>query len=112
MQLSDLTLVGFLCLGGIRCVSYVPQILRIARDENGASAISYTTWCTWTLAHLATASYAGLNLSDTYLAVVSCIYALCCAAVVCLTGVKRARHRNRWSTQSRDNSALHAVAGK
>ena len=67
MQLSDLTLVGFICLGVIRCFSYVPQIVRIARDEGGASAISYTTWCTWTLAHLATASYAGLNLPSIHI---------------------------------------------
>jgi hypothetical protein len=95
MQLSDVTLVGFLCLGSIRCLSYVPQIIRIARDESGVSAISYTTWCTWTLAHLATAFYAELNLGDPYLAAVSCVYALGCFIVVLLTVIKRARYRKR-----------------
>ena len=65
MQFSDLTFRGFLGLGGIRCLSYLPQIIRIIRDENGASAISYTTWFTWILAHLATASYAVFNIGDT-----------------------------------------------
>lgn len=93
MQIADLTLAGFLLFGSIRIFSYVPQILRVVRDHNGASAISYTTWSTWTLANLATASYAGVNLGDPYLAGVSCIYALCCALVLSLTVVKRSGHR-------------------
>lgn len=101
MQLSDLTLVGFLCLGGIRCMSYAPQILLIARDENGASAISYSTWWIWTFTNLATASYAVLNLNDAYLAAVSCVYALCCTVVICLTAIKRAQHRNKLSAHYR-----------
>ncbi|MFX8980419.1 hypothetical protein ABTN12_19720, partial [Acinetobacter baumannii] len=77
----------------IRVVSYVPQMVRIARDGNGASAISYTTWCMWALANVATALYAGVNLKDPYLALVSSAYALCCVAVILLTAVKRTRHR-------------------
>lgn len=95
MQISDLTLAGFLFFGSIRILSYLPQIIRVARDHNGASAISYTTWSTWTLANLATASYAGVNLGDPYLAGVSCIYALCCVLVLSLTMVKRSVHRRQ-----------------
>jgi len=39
-------LCGF---SGLRTVSYVPQIARIAKDRNGASAISYPTWLLWSL---------------------------------------------------------------
>src|SRR3954464_3022324 len=95
MQFSDLTFVLFLGIGGIRCLSYVPQIIRIIHDENGASAISYTTWFTWILANLATASYAVFNLGDACLAVVSIIYAFFCAVVTLLTTFKRMQHRNR-----------------
>jgi len=95
MRLADLTLAGFLCLGIIRCFSYVPQIVCIARDEKGASAISYTTWWTWTLANLTTAGYAGLNLGDLYLAAVSSVYALGCGTVIALTMFKRAQYRKR-----------------
>lgn len=93
MHFSDLTLVGFLAFGGMRVLSYFPQMVRIARDGNGASAISYTTWCLWTLANVATALYAGINLKDPYLASVSSAYGLCCIAVISLTAMKRARHR-------------------
>jgi amino acid permease len=106
MQLTDVTLVSFVGLGAIRCLSYLPQILRIVRDENGASAISYTTWYTWTLANLATASYAWLNLGDAFLAAISAIYAVCCTAVIVLTGVKRAQHAARVSDAQSPYSAL------
>lgn len=93
MHISDLTLAGFIFLSGIRCVSYLPQLVRIVRDRHGASAISYMTWSIWTLTHLTTALYAVFNLGDVFLAAVSCVYALCCASVVVLTAFKRARHR-------------------
>ena len=106
MQLSDLSFAGFLCLGGIRCLSYLPQIARIIRDENGASAISYTTWCTWILAHLATGSYAVFNLGDAYLAIVSIIYAFFCTVVMLLTVFRRAQHRNRMALRQIDHGLL------
>ena len=94
MPLPDLTLVGFLCVGGLRCVSYLPQIMLIARDRHGAAAISFSAWAMWAITHLATACYAGLNLNDAYLAAMSCIYALCCMVVIGLTAIKRTRYRN------------------
>lgn len=110
MQVSDLTLAGFLLFGSIRILSYLPQILRVARDHNGASAISYTTWSMWTLANLATASYAAVNLRDPYLAGVSCIYALCCALVLSLTVMKRSGHRRQSGTARKtDDAELQAV---
>lgn len=95
MILSDVTLAFFLFFGSIRIVSYLPQIICITRDTNGASAISYTTWLLWSLAHLSTAGYAAINLNDAYLAGVSCVYALCCLMVLSLTLVKRTTHRRR-----------------
>ena len=41
-----------------------PQILRIAGDRNGASAISYPTWVLWTCANASTAAYAAMNLGE------------------------------------------------
>ena len=105
MQISDLTLAGFLLFGSIRILSYLPQIICVVRDHNGASAISYTTWSTWTLANIATASYAGVNLGDPYLAGVSCIYALCCALVLSLTVIKRSGHRRQHGVSRKGNEA-------
>ena len=91
MQTSSITLLLFTAFSGLRIFSYVPQIRRVARDTNGASAISYSTWTLWTAANIATALYALANLGDLYLACVSAVYAACCLTVIGLTMLKR-RH--------------------
>jgi hypothetical protein len=73
--------------------SYLPQIYTVAKDNNGASAISYSTWGLWIGANATTALYAIYNLKDIYLASVSVVYAACCLSVILLTIVKRRRHR-------------------
>jgi hypothetical protein len=93
MLISDATWLAFAAFSGLRTISYVPQIVRIARDPNGASAISYPTWLLWTAANTATALYAATNLNDVWLAYVSSIYALCCMVVIVLTTFKRLAHR-------------------
>ena len=89
MDLAQLTLLAFTGFSLLRVVSYVPQIAKVAADRNGATAISYSTWSLWTGANIATAMYAAVNLQDLYLAVVSGIYAVCCAIVIALTAIKR-----------------------
>jgi hypothetical protein len=89
MTLSSFTFLLFAAFSSIRIVSYVPQIRKVASDTNGATAISYSTWGLWTAANVATAAYALVNLGDTYLALVSALYAGCCLAVISLTAAKR-----------------------
>jgi hypothetical protein len=61
MLISEATFAAF---SGLRIFSYIPQILRIANDRNGASAISYPTWVLWTGSNASTAAYATTNLGD------------------------------------------------
>ena len=89
METSSITLLLFTAFSGLRMFSYLPQIRRVARDTNGASAISYSTWALWTGANIATALYALANLGDVYLAFVSAVYAGCCVTVIVLTMLKR-----------------------
>jgi hypothetical protein len=91
MTLSEASLLAFTVFSGIRLVSYLPQICKVARDRNGASAISYSTWTLWTGCNLSTGLYAAINLSDLLLAAASVLYALCCLAVIALTAAKRRR---------------------
>jgi hypothetical protein len=91
MTLSEASLLAFTAFSGLRLVSYLPQICKVARDRNGASAISYATWTLWTGCHLSTGLYAIVNLSDLLLAAASVLYALCCLAVIALTAAKRRR---------------------
>jgi ABC-type transport system involved in cytochrome c biogenesis permease subunit len=91
MTLSEASLLAFTAFSGLRLVSYLPQIYKVARDRNGASAISYATWTLWTSCNLSTGLYAVVNLSDPLLAAASVLYALCCLAVIALTAAKRRR---------------------
>jgi hypothetical protein len=89
MHLPEITLFLFSLFNVLRLGSYVPQILRVAADTDGARAISYTTWSVWIGANGSTAAYAIVNLADWTLFVISLVNALCCALVVALTLWKR-----------------------
>jgi hypothetical protein len=89
MEFSHFTFLLFTAFSGLRLFSYLPQIRKVARDENGATAISYLTWAVWTGANIATALYAATNLKDIYLTTVSAMYAGCCVIVISLTIRKR-----------------------
>ena len=107
MPAPEATWLAFAIFSGLRTFSYVPQIVRIAKDRNGASAISYPTWLLWTGAHVSTGTYAAVNLNDMWLAVGSSLYGLCCIAVLVLTVFKRwgqRRTKDRHRTQGPEPS--------
>jgi hypothetical protein len=89
MQMPEITLVLFSAFNALRVAAYLPQILRVASDSDGAKAISYTTWCVWIGANGSTAAYALVITPSLALFVVSALNALGCAAVVALTAWKR-----------------------
>lgn len=95
MTLPEATLMAFSAFTGVRLFSYLPQIYKVARDQTGAAAISYSTWAMWTGCHVSTGAYAAVNLSDQLLAAASGLYALCCVLVIALTASKRYRLRLR-----------------
>ncbi len=106
MELSYVTFLVFTLLSSLRVVSYLPQIAKIASDNNGASAISYSTWGLWTAAHIATLLYAAINLHDLYLSAVSGVYAACCICVILLTIKKRRDLRRRAESRQQMPPAL------
>jgi PQ loop repeat len=57
MMFSDVAYDLFTIFNWLRIVAYLPQIYKIARDTNGASSISYSTWLLWTAANGSTAVY-------------------------------------------------------
>jgi hypothetical protein len=89
MYLPEITLTLFSIFNILRLGSYLPQIVRVAMDEEGAKAISYSTWSLWIGANASTAAYAAVNLGDMTLFLVSAMNAIGCAVVVGLTLLKR-----------------------
>ena len=93
MGLADLTFMLFGLFSLLRLGSYVPQIVRIVRDHNGASGISCACWNIWVCAHASTAVYAAVNLADPWLFAVGLFNSASCVVVVGTTAWKR----RQWS---------------
>ena len=91
MTLEDVTLTLFAVSNSIRIFAYVPQIWKAATDDNGASAISFTTWGLFVVSNLATVAYAVVNRSDFGMAACFAANAACCLTIVSIAFCKRYR---------------------
>jgi hypothetical protein len=100
MPISDPVTFAFGAFNLLRLASYFPQIVAVARDRNGASAISFSCWAIWIGANATTALYAWVKVGDVNLAVMSAFNAACCAAVLILAAYKRLV-LHRWRTAAR-----------
>ena len=89
----DPILVAFGVFNVLRLVSYLPQIVAVARDQNRATAISFSCWSMWVGANASTGLYAWERLGDMTLALVNAFNALCCLAVLLIAVYKRSRFR-------------------
>ncbi len=90
---AEMALAAFAACNGLRAVAYLPQVAAVWRDANGASAVSFTTWGLFAISNLSTVGYAVLCIDDWRMAAIFSANALCCAVILGLTALKRARHR-------------------
>jgi len=89
MTLAEYSMTAFALLNGGRIVAYVPQIMCIYRDRNGAEEVSLTTWAMFAAANLATVSYSLAVSGDLVVASVFALNAACCLAITSLVAYRR-----------------------
>ena len=87
---ADAALGVFTLCNTARVFAYLPQMIKIGRDTQGATAISYTTWALFGVSHLSTVVYAVLVVDDWRMAAVFAANTLCCLVILGLTAWKRA----------------------
>jgi hypothetical protein len=92
MTPTDITLTVFTACNSLRVIAYLPQILQVGRDANGATAISRTTWALFAASHQSTVAYAMVVADDWRMAAVFGANTACCLAILGLTTYKRTRH--------------------
>jgi hypothetical protein len=85
----DLIALAFGVFNLLRLASCFPQIVAVARDQSGATAISFSCWTIWVGVKASTGLYAWVKLADAALGSVSAFNALCCLAVLLLAAYKR-----------------------
>jgi uncharacterized protein with PQ loop repeat len=86
---ADVALGAFTLCNTVRVFAYLPQIVKISRDTQGAAVISYTTWALFGVSHLSTVAYAALVVTDWRMAVIFSANTLCCVIIIGLTAWKR-----------------------
>ena len=82
----------FTFMNSIRIFAYVPQLVKVGQDRNGASAISYSTWTLFLLSHLTTVAFAIFYVGDLVMALIFSGNALACFALLLATFIKRSHH--------------------
>lgn len=93
MTLPDITLMAFTVCNSVRVLAYVPQIWKAATDDNGAKALSYSTWSLFLASHVTTAAYSVVNREDWALASMFLTNALACAAILIAAACRRSLHQ-------------------
>jgi hypothetical protein len=89
MTLAECSFGAFAILNTARLIGYLPQIMRVHRDTNGAKAVSIATWTLFAAANLATVGYALIVANDAAMAIVFALNTIGCSAIVGFTVWKR-----------------------
>jgi hypothetical protein len=95
MNSADIALAVFTACNSVRVFAYLPQLMKIGRDTEGAIAISYSTWGMFSLSHMSTVAYAIVVVQDWKMACVFAANTLCCSAILALTAFKRRDAKRR-----------------
>ncbi|GEO15151.1 hypothetical protein [Microvirga aerophila] len=108
---ADVALGAFTLCNTVRVFAYLPQIVKISRDTQGAAVISYTTWALFGVSHLSTVAYAALVVTDWRMAVIFSANTLCCVIIIGVTAWKRSVFKASQRGPASASTASACLAG-
>ncbi len=108
MGSTEFAAIAFAACNSARVLAYLPQIIRLARDHDGAKGLSWLTWAGFAVSNLSTVAYAVVVLSDWNMASIFGVNAAFCLAIVILVVCKR-RPRNERDLSKATESILSAM---
>jgi uncharacterized protein with PQ loop repeat len=112
MNSADIALAVFTACNSVRVFAYLPQLMKIGRDTEGAMAISYSTWGMFSLSHMSTVAYAIVVVQDWKMACVFAANTLCCSAIPCPYRVQAQRcQAPPWLFRRRESILMVAARG-
>jgi hypothetical protein len=79
----------YVLTNAVRIFFYAPQIRAVLKCEDGAAAVSITTWAFWTFANLTGALYGWFVIHDRAFSLIFAGNLACTAAVTLIAIVKR-----------------------
>src|SRR5215212_1429365 len=83
----------YVVTNSVRAFFYAPQIRAVLKAEDGAAAISITTWGFWTFANLTATLYGVLVIHDNAFSAIFTCNLACTAAVTVIATAKRCNKR-------------------
>ncbi|WP_460452543.1 hypothetical protein [Alsobacter sp. SYSU BS001988] len=99
MVFAEFVVGAFAACNAARIVAYVPQILRIVKDPEGAKAVSLGTWGLFAGSNVTTVAYALTIVEDLRMAAVFSVNAAACVTIFCLTVARRRQRASGSDTQ-------------
>jgi uncharacterized protein with PQ loop repeat len=79
MDAVEIAATSFAVCNSLRVVAYIPQIVSLARQQDGARAISCLAWTSFTASHVTAVVYAVIVVSDARMAALFAANAACCS---------------------------------
>jgi hypothetical protein len=91
VTMVDLVVTVFAASNTTRVLAYIPQVVRLVRDRDGARSVSCLTWALFAASNSSTAAYALLVVTDLRMVAIFAVNTACCIIIVALTLYKRIR---------------------
>lgn len=111
MTTTDVIVIAFSVCNSLRLFAYLPQLVSVLRDGDGARGVSLLTWTLFTVANGSTTAYAFAIVGDMRMTMLFAFNTLFSLAIAFGTFAKRRATRKRSVGAPRLSSVAGSASG-